>query len=64
MKYFSRGGGYYIDVGASQLIADGKIKVKQGQAITGIEGRDVEFEDGTKLEADEVIFATGYSNMR
>src|SRR6186713_1837470 len=50
MKYFSRGGGYYIDVGASQLIADGKIKVKQGQAITGINGRDVEFEDGTRLE--------------
>ncbi|KAL8842975.1 MAG: hypothetical protein Q9176_002278 [Flavoplaca citrina] len=33
MKYFQRGGGYYIDVGCSQLIIDGKIKVKQGQEI-------------------------------
>ncbi|KAL8648815.1 MAG: hypothetical protein Q9210_004770 [Variospora velana] len=27
MKYLSRGGGYYIDIGASHLIVDGKIKV-------------------------------------
>ena len=31
MKYLSRGGGYYIDTGASQLIADKKIQIKQGQ---------------------------------
>jgi len=36
MKYFQRGGGYYIDVGASQLIIDGKIKIKQGQEIAEI----------------------------
>jgi hypothetical protein len=36
MKYFQRGGGYYIDVGASQLIVDGKIKIKQGQEINQI----------------------------
>jgi hypothetical protein len=36
MKYFQRGGGYYIDVGASQLIVDGKIKIKQGQEIKEI----------------------------
>jgi hypothetical protein len=28
MKYYHRGGGYYIDVGGSQLIIDGKVKVK------------------------------------
>jgi putative flavoprotein involved in K+ transport len=26
MKYLRRGSGYYIDVGASELIADGKIR--------------------------------------
>ena len=31
MKYMRRGSGYYIDVGASQLIVDGKIKLKAGQ---------------------------------
>jgi cation diffusion facilitator CzcD-associated flavoprotein CzcO len=64
MKYFQRGGGYYIDVGASQLIIDGKIKIKQGQEISQILPNGIEFADGDKLEADEIVFATGYQNMR
>lgn len=64
MKYFQRGGGYYIDVGASQLIIDEKIKMKQGQEITEILPHGMKFADGSELEADEIIFATGYSNMR
>ncbi|VFA87883.1 Uncharacterised protein [Gordonia paraffinivorans] len=31
MKYLRRGSGYYIDVGASELIANGTIKLVQGQ---------------------------------
>ena len=31
MKYLRRGSGYYIDVGASQLVIDGKIRLKRGQ---------------------------------
>ncbi|KAF1838033.1 FAD/NAD(P)-binding domain-containing protein [Decorospora gaudefroyi] len=64
IKYFQRGGGYYIDVGASQLIIDGKIKIKQGQEIAQILPNGIEFADGDKLEADEIVFATGYQNMR
>lgn len=64
IKYFQRGGGYYIDVGASQLIIDGKIKVKQGQELKQILPNGIEFADGSKLEADEIVFATGYQNMR
>ena len=64
MKYFQRGGGYYIDVGCSQLIIDGKIKVKQGQEITQVKQHGLAFADGTELEADEIVFATGYQNMR
>ena len=30
MKYLRRGSGYYIDVGASELITDGTIKLKSG----------------------------------
>jgi hypothetical protein len=30
MKYLRRGSGYYIDVGASELIAEGKIRLKSG----------------------------------
>ncbi|MGI8694154.1 MAG: flavin-containing monooxygenase [Geodermatophilaceae bacterium] len=64
MKYLRRGGGYYIDVGASQLIADGKIKVKQGVEIARLTPTGVEFTDGTELAADIVVLATGYENMR
>lgn len=64
MKYFQRGGGYYINVGASQLIAAGKIKVKQGQEISTVLPHGLRFEDGSELEADEIVFATGYQNMR
>jgi cation diffusion facilitator CzcD-associated flavoprotein CzcO len=64
MKYFQRGGGYYIDVGGSQLIIDGKVKIKQGQEIKEILPHGLRFADGTELEADEIIFATGYQNMR
>ena len=64
MKYFQRGGGYYIDVGASQLIVDGKIKIKQGQEIAEVLPKGLKFADGSELEADEIIFATGYKNMR
>jgi cation diffusion facilitator CzcD-associated flavoprotein CzcO len=64
MKYYQRGGGYYIDVGASQLIIDGKIKIKQGQEITQILPNGIEYADGSTLEADEIVFATGYQNMR
>lgn len=64
MKYLHRGGGYYIDVGASQLIIDGKIKIKQGQEITRVNPHSITFSDGDELEADEIVFATGYGNMR
>ncbi|KAG6003794.1 hypothetical protein E4U43_000863 [Claviceps pusilla] len=63
-KYFQKGGGYYIDVGASQLIIDGKIKVKQGNQISEILPRGLRFSDGSELEADEIIFATGYQSMK
>lgn len=64
MKYFQRGKGYYIDVGPSQLIIDGKIKVKQGQEIAEVKPHGLLFADGTELDADEIVFTTGYGNMR
>ncbi|KAJ5937954.1 hypothetical protein N7454_004296 [Penicillium verhagenii] len=63
--YMTRGGGYYIDVGCSQLIIDGKIKVKQSpRGISGFGPRELCLEDGTTLPADVVVLATGYDNMR
>jgi putative flavoprotein involved in K+ transport len=62
MKYLRRGSGYYIDVGASQLIIDGKIKLKRGQVAKLTEDAVV-LEDGTELPADLVVYATGYGSM-
>lgn len=64
-KYITRGGGYYIDIGASQLIIDGKIAVKQSPGgISHFEQDGIVLADGTKMEADIVVLATGYDNMR
>ncbi len=64
IKYLSRGGGYYIDVGTSQLIADRKIKVKSGYGVKAVKDHSIVLQDDTELEADEIVFATGYRNMR
>jgi putative flavoprotein involved in K+ transport len=63
MKYMRRGSGYYIDVGASDLIADGKIKLKSGVTITQIKEYSVVLSDGTELPADLIVYATGYGSM-
>lgn len=55
-----RGGGYYIDVGTSARVAGGKIKIKSGDAIKRFVESGLEFESGDVLEADVVVFATGY----
>jgi cation diffusion facilitator CzcD-associated flavoprotein CzcO len=60
-KALTRGGGYYIDVGASGLIVDGKIAVKSGAGIQRLTGNGVELEDGTHLDADLVVLATGFN---
>ena len=62
VKYLRRGSGYYIDVGASQLIIDGKIKLKRGQ-VAEIVADGVMLDDGTHLPADVIVYATGYGSM-
>src|SRR4051812_30681201 len=60
--YLRRGAGYYIDVGASQLIIDGRIRLKRG-SVEEIADRNVLLSDGARLPADLVVLATGYGNM-
>ena len=61
--YLRRGSGYYIDVGASELIADGRIKLKSGVEIERLTEESVVLNDGTELKADLVVYATGYGSM-
>ena len=63
VKYLRRGSGYYIDVGASELVADGKIKLKTGVGVERIKERSIQFSDGSELPADLIVLATGYGSM-
>jgi cation diffusion facilitator CzcD-associated flavoprotein CzcO len=64
LKYLRRGGGYYIDVGASALIASGEIGIKQGVEIERFTPHGVRYSDGSEADYDLVVLATGYTNMR
>ena len=63
MKYLRRGSGYYIDVGASELVANGSIKLKSHNNIERINPKSVTLSDGTELPADLIVYATGYGSM-
>ncbi|MFG6203049.1 NAD(P)-binding domain-containing protein [Pseudomonas retamae] len=65
LKYVRRGSGYYIDVGASELIANGTIKLKSapGLGVDHIEADAVVLTDGSRLAADLIVYATGYGSM-
>jgi putative flavoprotein involved in K+ transport len=62
MKYLRRGSGYYIDVGAAELVANGEVKLAHGQ-VDHLTEDAVVLEDGTELPADLVVYATGYGSM-
>ncbi|MDX8524088.1 NAD(P)/FAD-dependent oxidoreductase [Mesorhizobium sp. MSK_1335] len=63
MKYLRRGSGYYIDIGASDLIIDGSIKLKSGTEVKEIKEHSVLLSDGSELPADLIVYATGYGSM-
>jgi len=63
MKALRRGGGYYIDVGASELIINGDIKLRANVSIDHVKSESVVLTDGSELPADVIILATGYGSM-
>ena len=50
---------WFEDTGASQLVIDGKIKLKNDSLIQRLVEDGLIFENGTKLEADAIVCATG-----
>jgi len=63
MKALRTASGYYIDVGASELIASGQIGVIAGQGVALVERDGLVLEDGRKVAADLVVACTGYQSM-
>lgn len=64
MMYMRGEGGYYIDVGCSELVADGKIGVIAHDGIDRFEAEGLRMQDGTFRPADLVVLATGFKNMQ
>lgn len=62
MKYLRRGSGYYIDTGGSQLIIDGKVELVHGE-IKEMNEHGILLNDEQQLDADLIVFATGYGPM-
>jgi putative flavoprotein involved in K+ transport len=60
--YLRRGGGYYIDTGASQLVIDRRIKLRPGN-VRNLNSNSIVLQSGEEIPADLVVCATGYGSM-
>jgi len=63
VKLLTRFGGYYIDVGASELIADGQVAVRSGVDVVEAGASDLLLSDGSRLASDLVVLCTGYTSF-
>ena len=63
LKFRTRGGGYYFNVGCSELIADRKIRLVQASDIERFAAQGLVLADGSTLNADLVVLATGYKGL-
>jgi putative flavoprotein involved in K+ transport len=61
--YLTRGGGYYFNVGCSELVAAGKVGLVQYDDIAGFTAEGARLRDGKTLPADLVVLATGYKGQ-
>jgi putative flavoprotein involved in K+ transport len=60
--FLRTGGGYYLNAGASELVVSGDIKVMQADQITTFTKSGAQLVDGSNLDADLILLATGYQN--
>jgi len=59
-KYLTRGGGYYFNVGCSDLVASGAIKLIQFADIDTFVADGVRMKSGEQLASELIVLATGY----
>lgn len=62
IKAWRGGSGYYIDVGASEAVADGRIRVIQADEVARIVEDGIERVDGTMVGYQAIVCATGFHN--
>jgi cation diffusion facilitator CzcD-associated flavoprotein CzcO len=64
MMYLRRGGGYYFNVGCSDLIISGAIGLMQYSDIETFVPEGARLRDGRIVPADLLVLATGYKNQQ
>lgn len=64
MKYLRTGGGYYINVGCSELIADRKIQLVHSRDMATFTADGLTLTDGSEIPSDIVVLATGYESQQ
>jgi putative flavoprotein involved in K+ transport len=64
MSYLRRGGGYCFNVGCSDLIINGEVGLVQYSDIDKFISNGVRKKDGSIIEADLLVTATGYKNQQ
>jgi thioredoxin reductase len=62
-KYLTRGGGYYFNVGCSDLVVRGEIGLAQFSDIDEFTAEGARMRNGETLAADLVVLATGYKGQ-
>ncbi len=62
-KYLTRGGGYYFNVGCSELIVEGRIGLAQFADIAEFVPEGARMRSGETLDADLIVLATGYKGQ-
>jgi putative flavoprotein involved in K+ transport len=64
MMYLRRGGGYYFNVGCSELIVAGKVKLLQFSDIDRFVAKGAQLKNGALAPAELLVLATGYKNQQ
>jgi cation diffusion facilitator CzcD-associated flavoprotein CzcO len=64
LRYLERGGGYYFNVGCSNLIIDGKVALMQYSDIERFAPEGALMRDGSVKPADLIVLATGYLSQQ
>jgi hypothetical protein len=62
-KFLTRGGGYYFNVGCSDLLVEGKIKLAQFDDIAEFVAEGARLKSGETMPADLIVLATGYKGQ-
>ena len=62
-KYMTRGGGYYFNVGCSDLIVNGDVGLIQTDDIENFIAEGIKLKNGETQTFDTIVLATGFKGM-